>query len=274
MTDTTTTDVRQLVQEGRAAATAGDNLMARARFRRATELDPAYADAWLGLSSVAPVLEEKRTYLRRVLELEPANADARDGLAYVEKLLAEGYQLAPSRRREERHASGDASPLLSSPPTEAAPAVEFCYRHPERETGLHCTQCNRPICGSCARMTSVGQLCPECRRERRPSNYKVSPVDVIVGGLVALISSAVVAILLGMFLGGFFGIFLIIIAGPMIAEFIVRIVDRVTKLKRGRAMQVTVGVAIALGTLPFAIFNPLLLLYMILAIAAASARLR
>jgi hypothetical protein len=50
----------------------------------------------------------------------------------------------------------------------------------------------------------------------------------------------------------------------------------VTKLKRGRPMQITVGTAIVLGTLPFALigFNLLLLLYMILAVSTAVARLR
>jgi hypothetical protein len=64
-------------------------------------------------------------------------------------------------------------------------------------------------------------------------------------------------------------------AGPAIAEFIVRVVDRVTRLKRGRPMQVAVGVAIVLGTLPFALFGGLLLLlYMVLAVSTAVARLR
>ena len=126
-------------------------------------------------------------------------------------------------------------------------------------------------------MTPVGQLCPDDRRARRPSNYKVSVGDVLVGGLVALFASAAVALVLSLFVGrlGFFGLFIIFMVGPAIAEFIVRVVDRVTKLKRGRPMQITVGIAIAIGTLPFAIFGGLLLLlYMVLAISTAVARLR
>ncbi len=160
----------------------------------------------------------------------------------------------------------------------SATATRTCYRHPDRETGLHCTVCGRPICGECAMMTSVGQLCPDDRKARRPSNYKVSAKDVIVGGLVAFFASALVALVLTLFLGrlGFFGLIIIFMAGPAIAEFIVRVVDRVTKLKRGRPMQITVGTAIVLGTLPFALLglNLLLLLYMFLAITTAVARLR
>ncbi|MBS1966999.1 MAG: hypothetical protein JST60_14495 [Chloroflexi bacterium SZAS-1] len=274
----TPVDIHQLVQEGRAAAMAGDTLAARAAFRRATELEPDNVEAWLGLSSAVPILAEKREYLQKALMLQSDNADAAASLRYVEQLLAQGIQLEPSRRRDERNSSGDISPLLSAPETSTtATAVEYCYRHPDRETGLHCTQCGRPICSECATMTPVGQLCPDDRRARRPSNYKVSVGDVLVGGLVALFASAAVALVLSLFVGrlGFFGLFIIFMVGPAIAEFIVRVVDRVTKLKRGRPMQITVGIAIAIGTLPFAIFGGLLLLlYMVLAISTAVARLR
>jgi hypothetical protein len=123
-------------------------------------------------------------------------------------------------------------------------------------------------------MTPVGQICPDDRRARRPTNYKVSAADVIVGGLVALVSSALVALLLLFVTRGFFGIIIIFMAGPAIAEFIVRIVDRVTKLKRGRPMQITIAVAMVLGTLPFVLLNPLLLLYLALGVTTAVARLR
>ena len=278
MTESTISEVQQLIQAGRAAALAGDTMAARSSFRRATELDPTNAEAWLGLSSAVPILAEKRDYLQKALALEPHNPDISASLRYVEQLLAEGMQLEPSRRRAERNASGDASPLLSAPDLPApATAVEYCYRHPDRETGLHCIQCGRPICGECAQMTSVGQLCPDDRKARRPSNYKVSASDVVIGGVVAFFASALVALVLSLFLGrmGFFGLFILFIAGPAIAEFIVRVVDRVTKLKRGRPMQIAVGIAIALGTLPFALFGGLLLLlYMVLAISTAVARLR
>src|SRR5689334_871569 len=174
MDETTTASLQQLVQEGRAAAMAGDNLVARARFRRATEIDPTNAEAWLGLSGAVPMLAEKHEYLQRVLELEPSNIEAQTSLQYVEKLQAEGLQIAPSKRREERIASNNASPLLSTPETGATPEIEYCYRHPNRETGLHCIQCNRPICTECAYLTPVGQVCPDDRRARRPRNYQVT----------------------------------------------------------------------------------------------------
>jgi len=37
-----------------------------------------------------------------------------------------------------------------------------CYRHPDRETGVACSRCGRPICPDCMTATSVGMRCPEC----------------------------------------------------------------------------------------------------------------
>ena len=36
-----------------------------------------------------------------------------------------------------------------------------CYRHPDRETGLSCSVCERPICTDCATFAAVGIRCPD-----------------------------------------------------------------------------------------------------------------
>ena len=43
-----------------------------------------------------------------------------------------------------------------------------CYRHPDRETGVSCSSCGRPICPDCMTPTPVGMRCPECARQRTP----------------------------------------------------------------------------------------------------------
>lgn len=70
---------------------------------------------------------------------------------------------------------------MTSPPSAGAPqpaqghgAPVFCYRHPERQTGLGCTRCGRPICPECLHPAPVGFHCPACVAEgqasmRRPS---------------------------------------------------------------------------------------------------------
>jgi membrane associated rhomboid family serine protease len=47
--------------------------------------------------------------------------------------------------------------------------VEHCYRHPDRETGVHCSRCGRPICHECMTPAPVGFRCPECMAEQRRS---------------------------------------------------------------------------------------------------------
>jgi membrane associated rhomboid family serine protease len=43
---------------------------------------------------------------------------------------------------------------------------QTCYRHPDRETGVSCSSCARPICTDCMIPTPVGMRCPECARQK------------------------------------------------------------------------------------------------------------
>ena len=46
-------------------------------------------------------------------------------------------------------------------------SVDHCYRHPERETGVRCANCGRPICHECMVPAAVGFRCPDCMAEQR-----------------------------------------------------------------------------------------------------------
>jgi membrane associated rhomboid family serine protease len=39
--------------------------------------------------------------------------------------------------------------------------MPYCYRHPDRETGLSCSECERPICYECMTPAPVGIRCPD-----------------------------------------------------------------------------------------------------------------
>jgi membrane associated rhomboid family serine protease len=45
--------------------------------------------------------------------------------------------------------------------------TRYCYRHPDRETGLSCSECGRPICADCANFGPVGIRCPDHASVRR-----------------------------------------------------------------------------------------------------------
>jgi membrane associated rhomboid family serine protease len=40
-------------------------------------------------------------------------------------------------------------------------ALQRCYRHPDRETGVSCSECGRPICPDCMTFGPVGIRCPD-----------------------------------------------------------------------------------------------------------------
>ena len=44
--------------------------------------------------------------------------------------------------------------------------MAVCYRHPDRETGVSCSNCGNPICPDCMTATPVGMRCPECSRQK------------------------------------------------------------------------------------------------------------
>jgi len=45
--------------------------------------------------------------------------------------------------------------------------VRHCYRHPDRETGVSCSNCGRPICHECMIPAAVGFRCPDCVAQQR-----------------------------------------------------------------------------------------------------------
>ena len=49
----------------------------------------------------------------------------------------------------------------------AATGLPTCYRHPDRETGLSCSECGRPICTECMTPAPVGLRCPDHAGTRR-----------------------------------------------------------------------------------------------------------
>ena len=77
-----------------------------------------------------------------------------------------------------------------------APPVEFCYRHPNVATGVHCTRCGRPICTGCMIPAPVGYQCPECVGQAR-REFRRGPGRPVRRGNLSATRFLLVAILVG-----------------------------------------------------------------------------
>ena len=56
---------------------------------------------------------------------------------------------------------------MSTPAPQSQIDSEYCYRHPDRQSFIHCQRCGRTICPQCQTQAAVGVQCPECVREGR-----------------------------------------------------------------------------------------------------------
>jgi membrane associated rhomboid family serine protease len=57
--------------------------------------------------------------------------------------------------------------------------TRHCYRHPDRETGLSCSECGRPVCADCANFGPVGIRCPDHASVRQGSTTRIKPRPVL-----------------------------------------------------------------------------------------------
>jgi hypothetical protein len=99
------------------------------------------------------------------------------------------------RRRRQRDA--DAHPATLVAMSTAETHLPTCYRHPDRETGLSCSECGRPICTECMTAAPVGLRCPEHAGKTR--GPKVGGRQLVlpqtrIGGTEALVTKALIAI--------------------------------------------------------------------------------
>ena len=52
--------------------------------------------------------------------------------------------------------------------------VNYCYRHPDVETGLSCSQCGKSVCIDCMVQAPVGIRCRECGKAVKMPTYDIS----------------------------------------------------------------------------------------------------
>jgi membrane associated rhomboid family serine protease len=105
--------------------------------------------------------------------------------------------------------------------------AQTCYRHPNRETGVSCSSCGRPICPDCMTPTPVGMRCPDCARQRTRVTRGVGEAGLFASApatfvLIALNAAAFLAEIAsasgGLGVGGSSAVFDFGLYGPFVAE--------------------------------------------------------
>ncbi|MFK4146953.1 rhomboid family intramembrane serine protease [Streptomyces sp. NPDC004065] len=103
----------------------------------------------------------------------------------------------------------DQAPGSPQGPADRSPqdagSVPTCYRHPDRETGIRCTRCERPICPECMVDASVGFQCPDCVRAGSGTGHApaASRPRTLAGGRVTADPRLVTKVLIGLNLAFF-----------------------------------------------------------------------
>ena len=79
--------------------------------------------------------------------------------------------------------------------TEQRPTLAHCYWHPSAETGLSCSQCEKPICSQCMVQAHVGIRCKECGKAAPMPTFDVRPTHyakaVAVAAGVAILGGVI-----------------------------------------------------------------------------------
>ena len=156
--------------------------------------------------------------------------------------------------------------------------VTYCSYHPNVETRLRCSKCDRPICPKCAVQTPVGFRCPDCVRSQQAIFYTATSLDYAIAAVVGLVASTMAGFIMGRV-----GIFLALILGGVVGGAIAEVVRWAIRRRRGRWIRLVVSICIAVGGLLSFILSVLLhsptsllslIIYVALAVGATYVRLR
>jgi tetratricopeptide (TPR) repeat protein len=183
-----TGEISTWLQEGLAAAKAGERARARELLMRVVEVDENNLQAWLWLSGVVTTLEDREACLENVLTLDPTNEAARKGLDWVRAQIEATPEIEPES-------------ILPRVEPAAADKISVNFADDEFDDPLLCVYCGRPT-------KEADQRCPHCRRSlylsylkrERPGwlwvGWTLSVIDVVYSLAALLILLVILAITL------------------------------------------------------------------------------
>lgn len=128
----------------------------------------------------------------------------------------------------------------------------FCYKHPNRETRLKCTECEKYICSGCAIQAPVGQKCPDCVASKMTHLEKITTPQLLKAAIVAIITASVIGYFWADYNYGFIGLILAYLIGYCVCWSIKKAIG----VKIGMRVHIIASVAVIIGIL----YNPIILL--------------
>ena len=131
-------------------------------------------------------------------------------------------------------------------------SVNYCYWHPDVETGLSCSQCAKSVCIDCMVQAQVGIRCRECGKTVKMPTYDIQrgyyARAVAVGVGIAIIGGVLWGVI-AVFFAGIIGS----VAGVGLGYAAGELVSRSVNLKRGTGLawiaggSVVVALLVAMG---------------------------
>ena len=153
------------------------------------------------------------------------------------RYLDEAYAVIGNRERRAAYdqtrngASAAAAP--ATPIRLGGARVAQCARHPEVETALRCSRCETPICPRCLVQTPVGARCKECARIAKNPIYTLTTGAALKAAGASVVGGVVMGLIWGLILLPFtFGL-LSIFVGAGLGWVFTRLLEVVTRRKRG-----------------------------------------
>lgn len=119
-----------------------------------------------------------------------------------------------------------------------------CSYHPDVETELRCSKCDKPICPDCMVQTPVGARCPDCARLDKLPTFRLSPKNYLIAAATALGMTIVCGAAWGIVRALIPFILLDIVAATGVGWAISEVVSRSVNRKRGTWLAVIGAVAI------------------------------